>query len=156
MKIYVTDIGDSSVGIQKLTIATLDLHESMIEVLEDENEMENFKKEFMALIDKYCAPEVSYDVYSDKDLEEEAKFEEEMMKEYCSVDVTATSELFKDEPKEPIYKKIYDARITAKAKLTSQSREEFEERKRKADVSRFETYGITKKDWKNYHNSKEK
>lgn len=77
MKIYVSDIGDDSVGIQELTVATLDLHESMVEVLEDENEMANFKKEFMALIDKYCQPEVAYDVYSDKDLEEEAKFEEE-------------------------------------------------------------------------------
>lgn len=77
MKIYVSDIGDSSVGIQELTVVTLDLHESMVEVLEDENEMDNFKKEFMALIDKYCQPEVAYDVYSDKDLEEEAEFEEE-------------------------------------------------------------------------------
>lgn len=80
MKIYVSDIGDSSVGIQQLTIATLDIHESMVEVLEDENEMDNFKKEFMALIDKYCQPEVAYDVYSDKDLEEEAKWEEERQK----------------------------------------------------------------------------
>ena len=104
MKIYVTDIGDSSVGIQELTIATLELDQNMVQVLEDENEMENFKKEFMALIDKYCAPEVSYDVYSDKDLEEEAKFEEKMMKDYCQIDVTATLELFKDEPKEPMYK----------------------------------------------------
>lgn len=86
MKIYVSDIGDGSVGIQELTIATLDIHESMVEVLEDENEMDNFKKEFMALIDKYCQPEVSYEVYSDKDLEEEAKFEEEMSKETMEMD----------------------------------------------------------------------
>lgn len=77
MKIYVSDIGDSSVGIQQLTIATLELDPNMVEVLEDENEMTNFKKEFMALIEKYCQPEVSYEVYSDKDLEEEAEFEEE-------------------------------------------------------------------------------
>lgn len=81
MKFYVSDIGDSSVGIQELTVATLDIHESMVEVLEDENEMDNFKKEFMALIDKYCQPEVAYDVYSDKDLEEEAEWEEEYEKE---------------------------------------------------------------------------
>ena len=31
MKIYVTDIGDNSVGIQELTIATLDIHESVKE-----------------------------------------------------------------------------------------------------------------------------
>ena len=41
------------------------------------------------------------------------------------------------------YKKIYDASIAAKAKLP-QSREELEERKRKADVSMFETYGVRK------------
>ena len=81
MKIYVSDIGDDSVGIQELTVATLDIHESMVEVLEDEKEMDNFKKEFMALIDKYCQPEVSYEVYSDKDLEEEAKWEEEYERE---------------------------------------------------------------------------
>lgn len=80
MKIYITDIGDDSVGIQELTVATLDIHESMVEVLEDENEMINFKEELMVLIDKYCQPEVAYEVYSDKDLEEEAKAEEEMMK----------------------------------------------------------------------------
>lgn len=80
MKFYVNDIGDNSVGIQELTVATLDIHESMVEVLEDENKMDNFKKEFMALIDKYCEPEVSYEVYSDKDLEEEAKAEEEIQK----------------------------------------------------------------------------
>ena len=80
MKIYVSDIGDSSVGIQELTVATLDVHECMVEVLEDENEMDNFKKDFMALIDKYCQPEVSYDVFSDKDLEEEAKAEKEIQK----------------------------------------------------------------------------
>lgn len=78
MKIYVSDIGDDSVGIQELTIATLDIHESMVEVLEVENEMDNFKTEFMALIDKYCQPEVAYNVYSDKDIEEEAKAEEEL------------------------------------------------------------------------------
>ena len=39
MKIYVTDIGDNSVGIQELTIATLDIHESMVDVLENENEI---------------------------------------------------------------------------------------------------------------------
>ena len=78
MKIYVSDIGDDSVGIQELTIATLDMHESMVEVLEDEKEMENFKKEFMALIDKYCQPEVAYEVYSDKDIGEEAEAEEEL------------------------------------------------------------------------------
>lgn len=82
MKFYVSDIGDSSVGIQELTIATLDIHESMVEVLEDENEMNNFKKEFMALIDKYCQPEVAYDVYSDKDIEEEAEAEEELRKSH--------------------------------------------------------------------------
>ena len=49
-------------------------------LLEDENEMINFKEELMVLIDKYCQPEVAYEVYSDKDLEEEAKAEEEMMK----------------------------------------------------------------------------
>ena len=81
MKIYVSDIGDDSVGIQELTVATLDIHENMVEVLEDENEMDNFKKEFMALIDKYCQSEVSYEVYSDKDLEEEAKWEEEYERE---------------------------------------------------------------------------
>ena len=81
MKIYVSDISDDSVGIQELTIATLDIHECMVEVLEDEKEMNNFKKEFMALIDKYCQPEVAYEVYSDKDLEEEAKWEEEYEKE---------------------------------------------------------------------------
>ena len=75
MKIYVTDIGDNSVGIQELTIATLDIHESMVDVLENENEMDNFKKEFMALIDKYCQPKVAYEVYSDKDIKEEAKWE---------------------------------------------------------------------------------
>ena len=80
MKFYVSDIGDRSVGIQELTVATLDIHESMVEVLEDENKMDNFKKEFMALIDKYCDPEVSYEVYSGKDLEEEAKAEEEIQK----------------------------------------------------------------------------
>lgn len=77
MKIYVSDIGDSSVGIQQLTIATLELDPNMVEVLEDENEMINFKKEFKTLIEKYCEPEVSYEVYSDKDLEEEVEFEEE-------------------------------------------------------------------------------
>ena len=88
MKIYVSDIGDDSVGIQELTVATLDLHESIIEVLEDENEMNNFKKEFMALIDKYCQPEVAYDVYSDKDLEEEAKFlSEEYLLENENVEI---------------------------------------------------------------------
>lgn len=86
MRIYVSDIGDDSVGIQELTVATLDIHESMVEVLEDENEMDNFKKEFMALIDKYCQPEVSYEVYSDKDLEEEAKWEEEISKETMEID----------------------------------------------------------------------
>ena len=81
MKIYVSDIGDNSVGIQELTIATLDVHESMVEVLEDENEMTNFKKEFMTLIEKYCQPEVAYEVYSDKDLEEEAEWEDEYERE---------------------------------------------------------------------------
>lgn len=81
MKIYVSDIGDRSVGIQELTVATLDIHESMVEVLENEYEMTNFKKEFMALIEKYCQPEVSYEVYSDKDIEKEAKWEEEYEKE---------------------------------------------------------------------------
>ena len=81
MKIYVSDIGDDTVGIQELTVATLDIHESMVEILEDENETDNFKKEFMALIDKYCQPEVAYDVYSDKDIEEEAKWEEEYERE---------------------------------------------------------------------------
>lgn len=81
MKICVTDIGDNSVGIQELTIATLDIHESMVHVLENENEMDNFKKEFMALIDKYCQPEVAYEVYSDKDIEEEVKWEEEYERE---------------------------------------------------------------------------
>ena len=81
MKIYVTDIGDNSVGIQELTIATLDIHESMVDVLENENEMDNFKKEFMALIDKYCQPEVAYEVYSDEDIEEEVKWEEEYERE---------------------------------------------------------------------------
>ena len=84
MKIYVSDIGDSSVGIQELTVATLDVHECMVEVLEDENEMENFKKEFMALIEKYCEPEVSYDVYSDKDIEEEAKAEDILSRPCCT------------------------------------------------------------------------
>lgn len=41
------------------------------------------------------------------------------------------------------YKKIYDARVAAKAKLP-QSREEFEERKQKVDKSMFETYGVQK------------
>ena len=50
-------------------------------VLENENEMDNFKKEFMALIDKYCQPEVAYEVYSDKDIEEEVKWEEEYERE---------------------------------------------------------------------------
>ena len=81
MKICVTDIGDNSVGIQELTIATLDIHESMVDVLENENEMDNFKKEFMALIDKYCQPEIAYEVYSDKDIEEEVKWEEEYERE---------------------------------------------------------------------------
>ena len=35
MKIYVSDIGDRSVGIQELTVAALDIHESMVEVLEE-------------------------------------------------------------------------------------------------------------------------
>lgn len=98
MKIYVTDIGDDSVGIQEFTIATLDIHESMVDVLENENEMDNFKKEFMALIEKYCQPEVAYDVYSDKDIEEEAKAEEEMMIKYCAGDVIATMEMYKNKP----------------------------------------------------------
>ena len=102
MKIYVSDIGDDSVGIQELTVATLDIHESMVEVLEDENEMDNFKKEFMALIDKYCQPEVSYEVYSDKDIEEEAEWEEEyereLLKDYCAGDVRATLEMYKNKP----------------------------------------------------------
>lgn len=80
MKIYVSDIGDSSVGIQELTVAELELDQNMIEVLEDENEMDNFKKEFMNLIQRYFEPEVSYDVFSDKDIEEEAKAEEELRK----------------------------------------------------------------------------
>lgn len=33
MKIYVTDIEDSSVGIQELTVATLDIHESLEEII---------------------------------------------------------------------------------------------------------------------------
>jgi len=111
MKIYVSDIGDDSVGIQELIVATLDIHESMVEVLEDEKEMDNFKKEFMALIDKYCQPEVAYDVYSDKDLEEEARWEEEYKREllkgiqvdkeiaeYCAGDVRATKEMYKNKP----------------------------------------------------------
>ena len=98
MKIYVSDIEDRSVGIQELVIATMDIHESMVEVLEDENEMDNFKKEFMALIDKYCQPEVAYEVYSDKDLEEEAKAEEEIMVKYCAGDVIATMEMYANKP----------------------------------------------------------
>lgn len=102
MKIYVSDIGDDSVGIQELTIATLDIHESMVEILEDEKEMDNFKKEFMALIDKYCQPEVAYEVYSNKDLEEEAEWEEEyqreLLKDYCVGDARATLEMYKNKP----------------------------------------------------------
>lgn len=111
MRIYVSDIGDDSVGIQELTVATLDIHESMVEVFEDKNEMDNFKKEFMALIDKYCQPEVSYEVYSDKDIEEEAKWEEEYEREllkdiqqdkeiakYCANDVRATTEMYGNKP----------------------------------------------------------
>jgi hypothetical protein len=80
MKFYVSDIGDSSVGIQELTVAELDLDQNMVEVLEDNNQMYSFKQEFKRLVEKYCEPEVSYEVYSDKDLEEEAKAEEEMQK----------------------------------------------------------------------------
>jgi hypothetical protein len=82
MKIYVTDIGDSSVGIQELTVATLDIHESMVEVLEQNNQMHSFKQELKRLVEEYCEPEVSYEVYSDKDIEEEAKAEEEMWKDF--------------------------------------------------------------------------
>lgn len=76
LNIYVTDRGDPSVGLSSFNAATLSLDESTVEVIEDNN-MDNFKSEFKALIEKYCEPETSYDVYSDKDLEEEAKFEEE-------------------------------------------------------------------------------
>lgn len=81
MKFYVSDIGDSSVGIQELTVATLDIHESMVEVLEQNNQMHSFKQELKRLVEEYCEPEVSYEVYSDKDIEEEAKWEEEYEKE---------------------------------------------------------------------------
>ena len=81
MKFYVTDIGDSSVGIQELTVAELELDQNMIEVLESEDNMTAFKIEFMNLIQRYFEPEVSYEVYSDKDIEEEAKWEEEYEKE---------------------------------------------------------------------------
>jgi len=81
MKIYVSDIGDRSVGIQELTIATLDIHESMVEVLEQNNQMHSFKQELKRFVEEYCEPEVSYEVYSDKDIEEEAKWEEEYERE---------------------------------------------------------------------------
>lgn len=81
MKLYVTDIGDSSVGIQELTVAELELDQNMIEVLESEDNMTAFKIEFMNLIQRYFEPEVSYEVYSDKDIEEEAKWEEEYERE---------------------------------------------------------------------------
>ena len=81
MKIYVTYIEDSSVGIQELTVATLDIHESMVEVLEQNNQMHSFKQELKRLVEEYCEPEVSYEVYSDKDLEEEAEGEEEYERE---------------------------------------------------------------------------
>ena len=77
LNIYVTDRGDPSVGLSSFNAATLSLDESTVEVIEDNNDMDNFKSEFKALVEKYCEPETSYDVYSDKDLEEEAKFEEE-------------------------------------------------------------------------------
>ena len=81
MKIYVTDIEDSSVGIQELTVATLDIHESMVEVLEQNNQMHSFKQELKRLVEEYCEPEVSYEVYSDKDIEEEAEWEDEYERE---------------------------------------------------------------------------
>ena len=88
MKFYVSDIGDSSVGIQELTVAELELDQNLVEVLEDNKSMDNFKRDFMWLIGKYFEPEVAYEVYSDKDIEEEAKAEEEIQraweKEVCA------------------------------------------------------------------------
>jgi hypothetical protein len=69
LNIYVTDRGDPSVGLFSFNAATLTLDRSTVEVIEDNNDMDNFKSEFKALIEKYCEPETSYDVYSDKDLE---------------------------------------------------------------------------------------
>lgn len=99
MKIYVSDIGDNSVGIQELTVATLDIHESMVDVLEENTQMYSFKQEFKRLVEKYCEPEVAYEVYSDKDIEEEAKFEEEIMSEYCAGEVRATKRMYDNKPK---------------------------------------------------------
>lgn len=98
LNIYVTDKGDPSVGLSSFNAATLALDESTVEVIEDNGDMDNFKSEFKALIEKYCEPETSYDVYSDKDLEEEAEFEKEMMAEYCAGDVRATMEMYANKP----------------------------------------------------------
>lgn len=78
LNIYVTDKGDPTVGLSSFNAATLSLDESTAEVIEENNQMHSFKQEFKRLIEKYCEPETTYDVYSDKDLEEEAKFEEEV------------------------------------------------------------------------------
>jgi len=145
LNIYVTDRGDPNVGLYSFNAATLTLDESTVEVINDNNDMDNFKSEFKALIEKYCEPETSYDIYSDKDLEEE-------MAEYCVGDVRATMEIFKNAPEEPLYKDIYDSSISRKP---VRNKKELKERLKKATESMFDIYGVTKESWNGCYNSKE-
>ena len=55
--IYVNQSGDSSVGINGVTLLSIELHDDVATVLQEDNTLAKFESELLALLPKYYEPE---------------------------------------------------------------------------------------------------
>lgn len=70
-EIVVVDVGDMSVGIRELEILKAEINEEFLELMEEQNTLQQFRKDLKELCLKYFEPEVGYATYMKRDDVEE-------------------------------------------------------------------------------------